>query len=51
MDDGGSFDFIFNQSPNITILGFKTFDLDFVLDNHISYLHLQNIYYNIFFQI
>ena len=30
---GGPSNFIVNQSPNLWIFGFKTFDLDFGLDN------------------
>ena len=34
MVGGGPSDFIVNQSPNLWIFGFKTFDLDFGLDNN-----------------
>ena len=34
---GGPSNFIVNQSPNLWIFGFKTFDFDFGLDNIINF--------------
>ena len=36
MGGGGPSNFIVYQSPNLWIFGFKTFDLDFGLDNYTS---------------
>ena len=38
---GGPSNFIVNQSPNLWIIGFKTFDLDFGLDNIKRHLKLE----------